>query len=203
MQIGAIDHHGAVESARTHQGRIERFGAIGGGHDDDAAVGIEPVHLDEKLVERLLALIVPADRDAAARLAEGVEFVDEDDARGLTFRLAEQIAHPAGADADEHLDEIGPAHAEERHIRLAGDRLAQQRLARARRADQQHALRNAAAERLVFLRRLQKIDDFAQFGHRFVDAGDILEGDLKVLLSVELVLAAAERQRPAAAGHIA
>ena len=58
----------------------------------------------------------------------------------------EQVAHARGADADEHLDELRAAQAEERHVRLAGDRARQQRLAGARRPDQQHALRDAAAE---------------------------------------------------------
>ena len=64
----------------------------------------------------------------------------------LPSRLGEQIADARRADADEHLDELGAAEAEEGHARLAGDRARQQRLAGARRADQQHALGNAAAE---------------------------------------------------------
>ena len=48
-------------------------------------------------------------------LAERVELVDEDDARRLGLGLLEQIAHARGADADEHLDELRPAQAEERH----------------------------------------------------------------------------------------
>ena len=93
----------------------------------------------------------------------------------LALGLAEQVADAGGADADEHLDEIRAAQAEERHARLAGDRLGQQRLAGARRADQQHALGNAAAQGLILLRRLEEIDDLAQFGHRLVDAGHVVE----------------------------
>ena len=109
VDVGPIDDDGAVEAAGAQQGGVERFGAVGGGHDDDAAVGVEAVHLDEELVERLLAFVVAADGAAAARLAQGVEFVDEDDAGGLALGLAEQVAHAAGADADEHLDEVGAA----------------------------------------------------------------------------------------------
>ena len=61
--------------------------------------------------------------------------------------------------------------------------LAEQRFARSRRADQEHALRDAAAERLVFFRRLEEIDDLAQLVDRFVDAGDVFEGDRHVFLS--------------------
>ena len=57
------------------------------------------------------------------------------------FGLLEHVAHAGGADADEHFDEVRTAEAEERHARFAGDGLGEQRLAGARRADQQHALR--------------------------------------------------------------
>ena len=180
--VGPIDQHVAIEAARAEQGRIERFGPVGGAHHDHAAVAVEAVHLDEQGVERLLALVVAADVAAAAGLAEGVELVDEDDARRFLLGLLEHVAHAGRADADEHFDEVGTAEAEERHARFAGDRFGEQRFAGARRADQQHALGNAAAEHLVFFRRLQELDDFAQFLDGFVDAGDVFERDVDVFL---------------------
>ncbi len=137
------------------------------------------------------------------RLAEGVELVDEDDAGGLGLGLLEHVADAGRADADEHLDEVGAGEAEERHARLAGDGLGQQRLAGARRADEQHALGNAAAERLVLVGRAEEIDDFADFFDRFVDAGDVVERDAEVFLGVHLAAAAAERHRRAGAAEAA
>ena len=61
IDVGPIDDHRAVESARPQQGGVERLGPIGRRHDDDAAIGVEAVHLDEQLVERLLAFVVAAD----------------------------------------------------------------------------------------------------------------------------------------------
>src|SRR5205085_10269598 len=60
------------------------------------------------------------------------------------------VAGHAGADTDEHLHEIGPAHREERHAGLAGDCLGEQRLARARWSEQQRTLGNAPAQALEF-----------------------------------------------------
>ncbi len=71
----------------------------------------------------------------------------------------EHVAHAAGADADEHLDELRAVDGKERHARLAGHRSGQQRLAGARRAHQQHALGHAGAESLELLRFLQELDD--------------------------------------------
>ena len=119
---------------------------VGGGDHDDAAVRLEAVHLDEELVERLLALFV-AERAAAAAPADGVELVDEDDAGGVAAGVPEEAADARRADAGVHLDEIRAAGEQERHARFARDRPRQQRLAGARRADEQDALRDAAADR--------------------------------------------------------
>ena len=163
-----------------------------------AAITITPlldvhaVHFDQQRVEGLLAFVVPADHARAAGLAQGVEFVDEDDAGGLGHGLLEHVAHPCRADAHEHFHEVGAREAEERHTRLAGNGLAQQCLARARRPDQQHPLGNAAAEHLVLFGLLEEVDDFAEFFHGFVDAGDFVEGHADIFLGQQLPAAAAE-----------
>ena len=128
------------------QGRVEDVGPVGGGDDDDVGVGVEAVHLDQDLVEGLLALVVRAAQPGAALAADRVDLVHEDDAGAVALGLVEEVAHAGGADAHEHLHELGAGDAEEGHARLTGDRPGQQRLAGARRADQQHAARDARAE---------------------------------------------------------
>ena len=124
-------------------------GPVGGGDQDDAALDVEAVHLDEQLVERLLALVVAAAHAGAAVPADGVDLVDEDDRRGVGLGLLEQVAHPGRADADEHLDEVRAGDRVERHAGLAGDGAGEQRLAGAGRAVEQHALRDLGADGLV------------------------------------------------------
>ena len=175
-QIGIGHHDMAVETARTQQRGIEHVGTVGGGDQDDAFIGLEAVHLDQQLVQRLLALVIAAAEAGAAMAADRVDFVDEDDAGRVLLGLLEHVAHAAGADADEHLDEVGARDGEEGHIRFAGDGAREQRLAGARRADQQHALGDAAAQALEFLRVAQEVDDLLQLFLGLVDAGDILEG---------------------------
>ena len=69
----------------------------------------------------------------------------------------------------------------------------------ARRADQQHALRRGAAEARVLLGRLQEIDDLDQLVLGFVDAGDVVERDLRLgVLVVAARLALADAHQPAA-----
>ena len=194
----------AIEAARAQQRGIEHVRTVGRGDDDDAFVAFEAVHLDQQLVQRLLALVVAAAEAGAAMAADRVDFVDEDDARRVLLRLLEHVAHARGADADEHLDEVGTGDREERHLRLAGDRLGEQRLAGAGRADHQHAARNLAAELRELGRIAQELDELADFLLRLVAAGDVGEGDLDLILALQLARANARttsrrvrRRRPA------
>ena len=136
-----------------------------------------------------------------------VDFVDEDDAGRVLLRLLEHVAHAARADADEHFDEVGARNGEEGHVGFARDRAGGQGLAGARRADQQHAARNAPAELLELLRVAQELDDLLQVLLGFVDAGDVLERHAPLRLGQKLGLRLAESHRLAGAalhlpGHV-
>ena len=131
-QVGAVDDDAAVEAAGPQQRRVEHVRAVGRGDEDDALVRVEAVHLDEQRVQRLLALVVAAAEARAAVPADGVDLVDEDDAGRVLLALLEEVADARGADADEHLDEVGARDREEGDVRLAGDGAREQRLAGAR-----------------------------------------------------------------------
>ena len=180
--VGPRNDDAAIEAARAQQRRIEHVGAVGGGDQDDALVRLEAVHLDQQLVQRLLALVVTAAQARAAVAADGVDLVDEDDAGGVLLALLEQVAHAAGADAHEHLDEVRARDREERHARLARDRAREQRLAGSRRAHHQHALGDAAAEARELLRVLEEGDDLLDLVLRLLDAGDVGERHLALVL---------------------
>ena len=131
--------------------------------------------------------------------ADRVDLVDEHDARRVLLRLLEHVADTAGAHAHEHLDEVGARDGEEGHVGLAGDRARQQRLAGAGRADQQHALGDAAADGLELLRILEELHDLLEFLLRLVDAGHLVEGDPAVLLGQQASTGLAEAHGLAAA----
>ena len=188
-----VRHHDlAVETAGTQQGGIEHVGTVRRRDDDDALVGFEAIHLDEQLIERLLALIVTAAQTGAAMTSDGIDFVDEDDARRVLLRLLEHVAHAAGADADEHFDEVRARDREERHVGFARDGARDQRFARAGRTDEQAATRDAAAEALEFLRVAQEFDDLFEIGFRFIDARNVLERHATMPLGQEFSARLAE-----------
>ena len=136
--VRAIHEDVAVETARPEERRVEDLRPVRGGHEDDPDLGIEAVHLDQQLVQGLLALVVAAHGAEAPGLPQGVELVDEDDAGGLLLGLDEEVAHPGRAEAHEHLHELGAAEAEEGDAAFAGDGLGQEGLAGARGAHQQN-----------------------------------------------------------------
>ena len=195
LHVRAVEDDLAVEAARAQQRRVEHVGAVGGGDDDHVGVRVEAVHLDQDLVEGLLALVVRAAQAGAALAADRVDLVDEDDARAVALGLVEQVAHAAGADADEHLDELGAGDAEEGHAGLAGDGAREQRLAGAWRADEQHAARDARAELVELLRVLQELDDFLELCLGLVDAGHVVERDDGLVAQEHARAALAEAER--------
>ena len=199
LEVGAVDDDLAVEAAGAQQRRVEDVGPVRGGDEDHAGAGVEAVHLHEHLVERLLALVVAAAEAGAAVAADGVDLVHEDDRRGGLLGLLEQVAHAAGADADEHLDEVGAGDREERHAGLAGDRPGEQRLAGAGRAVEQHALGDLGADGLEAGRALEELLDLLELLDGLVAAGDVGEGDLRLVLGHLPGLGLAELHHPAAA----
>ena len=177
--VGPVDDDLAVEAAGTEQRRIEDVGPVRGGDQDDVVLHLEAVHLDEQLVQRLLALVVAAAEAGAAMAADSVDLVHEDDAGARLLRLLEQVADARGADADEHLDEVRAGDREERHARLARDGAREQGLTGAGRTVEQDALRDPRAERLELLRVLEELLDLVELLDRLVGAGHILEADLR------------------------
>jgi hypothetical protein len=169
------------------------------GDQDHALVGLKAVHLDQQLVQRLLAFVIAAAEPGATVTADRVDFVDEDDAGRVLLALLEHVTHPRGADADEHFDEVRARDGEEGHVRFAGDGAGEKRLAGTRRADEQTALRNLAAQALEFLRILQELDDLLELGLGLVDPRDIIERDAADLLGQQTGTRLAETHGASAA----
>ncbi len=116
--VGSVDHDLAIEPSRTQQGGVEDVGAVGGRDQNDEVLHLEAVHLDEQLVQRLLALVVAAAQTGAAVSADRVDFVHENDAGRDLFCLLKEIADARCADTDEHLDEIRTRDRKEGDARL-------------------------------------------------------------------------------------
>src|SRR5262245_36140668 len=112
---------------------------------------------------------------SAARATDRLDLVDEDDRRRHFSGLCEQLPYAAGPDADDHLDELRCARAEERNLRLARRGTGQQRLAGPGRPGEQHTLGSTRTETAILSGILQEVDDFVDLRLHLVDARDIVE----------------------------
>ena len=122
----------------------------------------------------------------ASAASDGIDLVDKDDGRCALLRLLKQIAHTARADTDIQLDKVRAGDAQERYTRLARNRTCDQRLASARRSDEQHALRNACADFGELARVFQKLDDFLKLRLFLVRTCHIVKRDLALVIAREL-----------------
>ncbi len=188
-----------VEAARPEQRGVEDVRAVRRRHQDHRRPLVEPVHLDQELVQRLLALVVTAAETGAAVTTDCVDLVDEHDRRRVLLGLLEQVAHARGADADEHLDEVRTADRIEGNPGLTRDGSREQRLSRPRWSEQQHAARDLRPHRLELGGVLQVLLDLLQLLDRLVDARDVLERRLRLVLADELRARLAELHHPSAA----
>src|SRR5262249_20304006 len=106
LHVGAIDDDATIETTGTKQRRIQHVGTVRRRYENDTFVRLEAVHFNEQLIERLLAFVVAAAEPCAAVTSNGVDLVDEHDARCVLLALLEQVAHARRTNADEHLDEV-------------------------------------------------------------------------------------------------
>jgi len=177
LDVGHVDDDAAVEPAGPEKRAVEDVGPVGGGDEDDAFVRVEPVHLDQELVERLLALVVPAAETGAALAADGVDLVDEDQAGRVLFPLVEKVRT---------LEAPTPTNISTKSEPLIEKKgtSASPATARASRVSRFPAPRrggrpwDAAAQLLEAAGVLEEVDDFLELFLGFIDTGDVLESGL-------------------------
>ncbi len=130
----------------------------------------------------------------AAIATDRVDLVDKDDARAVALGLFKEVAHPARADADEHLHKLRPGDGEEGDARFAGDGFCHERFAGTRRADQQDALGDACAQCGELLRLLEELDDLLQLLLGFIRPRNVAKGDGRLVAGEQARLALAKRK---------
>jgi hypothetical protein len=89
FEIGRVHDHQAVEAARPQEGTIQHLGPVSGSQDNDTQVGLKPIQADEQLIECLFPLVIHITHAHAALPPHGVQFIDENDAGRMRFRLLE------------------------------------------------------------------------------------------------------------------
>ena len=180
VDVRHVDVDLAIKATRPHQSFVQNVGPVRRREDDHPAVRPKSVHLGQELVQGVFALVVRAEiRVLAARPADGVNLVDENDGGRFLLGLLEQVAHAGCPHADEHLDKIGTAQAEEWHLRLSCYSFGEQGFSRTRRPYKQCAFGDFRSELGVLAGMLQEIHDFLKFLLGTIDTCDVVEGHVR------------------------
>ncbi|VFT73405.1 Uncharacterised protein [Klebsiella aerogenes] len=193
-----------VEAAWTQQRGVQNVRTVSRRDNDNTFVTFEAVHFNQHLVQGLLTFIVTTAKARATLAADGVDFIDEDDARRCFLSLLEHVTHTRCTDTDEHFDEIRTGNCEERHFCFASDRFRQQRFTSTRRADHQDAFRDLTAQFLEAARLTQVFHQLTDFLFRFVTPGNVGKSGFDLVFRQHTGFAFAEGHRalPAAALHL-
>ena len=123
--IGQGDIHLAIKPARAQQGRVQNVWPVGGCDHNHAHIGLKAVHLDEHLIEGLLAFVITASQAGTSLASDRINFINEDDAGCVFLGVVKHVSHPGGSDSDKHFNEVRPRNREKRHLGLTGDALGQ------------------------------------------------------------------------------
>ena len=142
--------------------------------------------------------------EACTTLAtHGIDFVNEQNTGGVLLTGFKQVAHAASTHAHEHFHKVRTRHAKERHTCFACNSAGEQSLTGTRRANQQGALRNAAAQGIKLFRVLQEFNEFLQVLLGFVAASYIVKGGLLFAVKLASLALAKAEGALAAATHLA
>ena len=202
FKVGQADDDLTVETTRTQQRGVKDVRAVGRSDDDNAFITFEAVHFHEQLVQGLFAFVVSATETGATLAADGVDFVDEDDARRFGFGFFKHVAYTRGTNTDEHFDEVRTGDGEERHFCFAGNRAGEQGFTGAGRANHQQAARDLSAQAAEFAGVTQEFDHFFHVGLGFVRPGHVGKGDFDFVFRNEAGAAFAEGEGAALAAAL-
>src|SRR5690625_4339629 len=100
------DHHLAIKTTGTQQGRVQYIRTVSSGDHQDPLPALKAVHLDEQLVERLFTLVITAPQAGTTLSTDRVNFINKDNTWGLLFGLLEHVTHTRRTNPDKHLDKI-------------------------------------------------------------------------------------------------
>ena len=177
-----------VKTTRTQQRRVQHILTVRRRDDDHTLIGFKTIHLNQQLVQCLLALVIATAHTNTTGTAHGVNLIDKHDARRVLFGLLEHVTDTGRTHTNEHLNKIRTGNRKERHTRLACNRARQQRLTCPRRALKQRALRDLTTKAAKFLRVAQEFNDFFQLFFGFINACDIIKRHTSMFLGQQFRL---------------
>ena len=176
FQVGKFYMYLPVEPSGAHQGTVENIGTVGCCKDDHTGIAGKTIHFGKQLVQGIFPFVVGSGHGIfPPGPANGINFIDKDNAGSFFFGLFEKVAYPGGPDPHEHLNKIRSRNTEERDFSFPRYRFGKQCFTCSGRANQQCAFRNFTTQLGIFFRTFQKVDDLLDLHLGLFKSGNILK----------------------------
>ncbi len=198
LQIRLIDNNTPVKAPWPQQCLVENFRSVGRGKDDNALFAVKSIHLRKQLVQCLLTLFISAAIFGITASSDCVNLINKNNTRRILLCFLEQVTHTRCTDTDIQLNKIRTRKGEKWHLCLAGNRFCQHRLTSTGRSDKKRTLRKLCTNFYISARIVQKIDNLLQGFLRLVLPRNIAERDACLFLHIDLRVALAHAESPAA-----
>mmetsp|Transcript_5693 Transcript_5693/g.8374 ORF Transcript_5693/g.8374 Transcript_5693/m.8374 type:complete len:286 (+) Transcript_5693:880-1737(+) len=175
LEIGKIDCDLTIESSRAEKCVIKNVKPVRGSNGDNTRIAIETIHFDQNLIQCLLTLIVTSSESCSALTSNGIDFINEDDTRGVLLGLVKHITHTRSSNSNEHLHEFGTRNGDEWHTGLSSNSLGEEGLTGTRGSVKDNTTRNAASILSVSLRLLQEVNYLSELELGSVTSSNLVE----------------------------
>src|SRR3989344_5047433 len=175
FDIRKIQNNSPVKPARAQERRVENIGTIGRRYDNDLISRLKTVHLNENLIERLLALVMPAAKTGTAMAPDCIDLIYKNNRRSGFLGRAKQITHTRSADTDKHLDKFRRTNMEKRNTSFSSNRAGKKSLSGTWRAHEENAARDPRANLKKFLRVFEKFNNLFELFLCFIHPRNIFK----------------------------
>ena len=171
LAIRNADFDFAIEAAGTPKGRVQHLRDVCRTYHDDLAARDKTIHQAQELRHHPLFNFAG---NLRAFRSHGVNLVDKKNRRRMPRRFLENLAELGFTLAVKFPHDLRAVQVNEMNAAFGCHRASQQRLARARRAVQEHAFRRENPQLLEDARILQRqLDDFAHARYFAFQAADV------------------------------
>ena len=202
VYVRAVDQDLPVKPPRAQKGGVQDFRPVGGGHDDDPFVRFESVHLHQKLVERLLPLVVSPPKTFMPRAFPNASSSSMKMMQGAWPVAWEKRSRTRDAPTPTNISTNSEP------LMLKKGTFASPATAFARRVlpvpggPPEAPLWGSSRPASGICRGLQELHDFLELFLGLIDPRDVGEGDLRLALREELGLALGEGHDPLPRPHL-
>ena len=95
-----------IKTTWTKQRRIKHIWTVGRSNNDNTLVTLETIHFNQKLVQRLLTLIVTAAHTNTTVPTDCIDFINKDDTRRIFLRLLKHVTNTGRTHANKHFNKV-------------------------------------------------------------------------------------------------